>query len=416
MVWGEPLVGKKPLLELSDQFIERCDRANVEYAAGIITNGYLLDPETCAELRDRRVSNAQVGLDGPPDIHDRMRPLAGGKPSFRHIIKNLHHAVDYMGITIRVNLDVANFGRAEELLKILAAEGFSQKLSVYSAQLVAVADGGAPSATYGSCFSNRNFARAEMEFDAMAHAYGFTAPSLPRPTGAPCTAVRKNAPVVGSQGELYKCWEPVGNPNETIGNIRDLNDINGRLHKWLGYNPFANSECRGCIALPVCMGGCARHAIDVQQYENRCGTFRHTYRERVLNFIEASEQSGFTSIAPAPALANRMKPASALHRGQNVKLVCVKIPRMLDKSPRGPVFDLERREARDVVPHSTVDEWNTGTTPGNSVGPRHVHVVEPVVRLAPCTPAAGMRSAHRTPGCSIAPPAVRCGSRWRTRR
>ncbi len=127
---GEPLVGKKPLLELSDQFIERCDRANVEYAAGIITNGYLLDPETCAELRDRRVSNAQVGLDGPPDIHDRMRPLAGGKPSFWHIIKNLHHAVDYMGITIRVKLDVANFGRAEELLKNLAAEGYSQKLSV----------------------------------------------------------------------------------------------------------------------------------------------------------------------------------------------------------------------------------------------------------------------------------------------
>jgi uncharacterized protein len=304
---GEPLVGKKPLLELSDRFIDRCDRANVEYGAGIITNGYLLDPETCAQLRDRRVSNAQVGLDGPPDIHDRMRPLAGGNPSFWHIVKNLHHAVEYMQITIRVNLDAANFGRTEELLKILAAEGFSQKLSVYSAQLVAVADAGAPSASYGQCFTNHKFARAELEFDTMAQAYGFTSHSLPRPTGAPCTAVRKNELVVGSKGELYKCWESVGNPNETIGNIRDYKDINGRLHKWLGYNPFANSECRGCIALPVCMGGCARHAIDVLQYENRCGTFRHTYRERVLNFIEASEQSGFTSIAPAPALANRME-------------------------------------------------------------------------------------------------------------
>src|SRR5262245_20568268 len=36
---GEPLVGKKPLLALSDAFIERSDRAKVEYAAGIITNG-----------------------------------------------------------------------------------------------------------------------------------------------------------------------------------------------------------------------------------------------------------------------------------------------------------------------------------------------------------------------------------------
>jgi uncharacterized protein len=300
-------VGKKPLLELSDQFIERCDRADVAYAAGIITNGYLLDPETCAQLRDRRVSHAQVGLDGPPDVHDRMRPLAGGKPSFWQIIENLHHAIDYMAVTIRVNLDVNNFGRAEELLKILDAEGFAQKLTVYSAQLVAVADGGAPSATYGQCFSNRNFARAELEFDALAQAYGFGSASLPTPTGAPCTAVRRNELVVGSKGELYKCWESVGNPGETIGNIRDYRDLDGRMRKWLGYDPFANSECRGCIALPVCMGGCARHAIDVQQYENRCGTFRHSYRERVWNFIEASERGGLTSIAPAPALANRME-------------------------------------------------------------------------------------------------------------
>jgi hypothetical protein len=40
---GEPLVGKQPLLALSDAFIERCDRAGVSYGAGITTNGFLLD-------------------------------------------------------------------------------------------------------------------------------------------------------------------------------------------------------------------------------------------------------------------------------------------------------------------------------------------------------------------------------------
>lgn len=52
---GEPLVGKRPLLALSDAFIERCDRFEVEYSADVITNGYLLDEELCAQLRDRRV-------------------------------------------------------------------------------------------------------------------------------------------------------------------------------------------------------------------------------------------------------------------------------------------------------------------------------------------------------------------------
>ena len=52
---GEPLVGKKSLLSLSDAFIEHCQRRHIDYTASIVTNGYLLDEKTCAELRDRKV-------------------------------------------------------------------------------------------------------------------------------------------------------------------------------------------------------------------------------------------------------------------------------------------------------------------------------------------------------------------------
>jgi len=83
----------------------------------------------------------------------------------------------------------------------------------------------------------------------------------------------------------------VGNQLETIGHIRDYQNPNGRLQKWLKYNPFADVDCRSCIALPVCMGGCAQHAMDPLRYENRCGTFRHTYHEQVLAFVEAAESS-----------------------------------------------------------------------------------------------------------------------------
>jgi uncharacterized protein len=137
---GEPLVGKRPLLALSDAFIERCDRAGVEYSADIITNGYLLDEETCVQLCARRVRSAQVSLDGPPEVHDRMRPLASGKGSFWGILKNIHHAVHYLGITIRVNIDTMNFGCIEELFQLLATEGFAGKLNVYPGQIVGLSD------------------------------------------------------------------------------------------------------------------------------------------------------------------------------------------------------------------------------------------------------------------------------------
>ena len=306
---GEPLVGKKPLLALSDAFIERCDRAGVAYSADIITNGYLLTEEMCRQLRDRRVAAAQVTIDGPPEIHDRMRPLAGGGGSFRRIVQNLHHAVDYFSMRVRVNVDTENFGHVEELFRILADEGLAGKVSVYPGQLVGVADDPqAPSAGYHArCFTSPEFARAALEFFKLAAGHGFARASLPRPRTAPCTAVRANELVVGSKGELYKCWDSVGNKLEVIGDIRDYQNANGRLAKWLTYDPFANDECRSCIALPVCMGGCAHHAMDVLQYENRCGAFRHTYREQVLTFVEAAEVSGSAGLMPAMQLAREME-------------------------------------------------------------------------------------------------------------
>jgi uncharacterized protein len=290
---GEPLIGKKALLALSDAFIDRCKAAEVAYNAQIITNGYLLDEKTCVELRDRQVTQAQVTLDGPPETHNQMRPLANGKETFSRIITNLHHAVKYLQISIRMNLDMQNFASVEPLLQILADEGLVGKLSIYPGHIIGINTGASsPSTTYRRrCFTNPAFAQAELQFSELAANYGFPRRSLPAPSGAPCTAVRANELVVGSKGELYKCWESVGNQLETIGHIRDYQNLNGRLHKWLKYDPFADTECRSCVALPVCMGGCAQHAMDPLQHENRCGTFRHTYREQVLAFVEAADSS-----------------------------------------------------------------------------------------------------------------------------
>jgi uncharacterized protein len=131
--------------------------------------------------------------------------------------------------------------------------------------------------------------------------YGFAGPSVPQPSGAPCTAVRSNEFILGSDGELYKCWESVGNPSHVIGNIRDYTNLNGRLRRWLTYDPFTNDECRGCIALPTCMGGCAHHGMDVLQYENRCDTFRHNYLDRVGLMAKAAAAGLVTSAAAAPS-------------------------------------------------------------------------------------------------------------------
>jgi uncharacterized protein len=289
---GEPLVGREPLFRLSRQFLEVCEEQDIRYLARIVTNGWLLDEATARQLRDHGVRLAQITLDGPPDVHDRMRPTRGGRGTFARILRNLHTAVDVLDVVIRINVDTQNLGRVEELLAILQSEGLSGRLSVSLGQLVGIDDDpDAPSASYRpTCLSNREFAKARLWLEQVKGAYGFASgASLPAPRSIPCTAVAGGDLVIGSTGEMYKCYEHVGYDGEVIGNVRDYLQTNSRVRKWLSYEPFGNPECRSCIALPVCMGGCAHHAMDRKLYANRCGDFRHTYREQVERCVAVAE-------------------------------------------------------------------------------------------------------------------------------
>lgn len=286
---GEPLLGKRSLLALSDMLISTCEAAGVDYGASIVTNGSLLDTTTCRELADRLVRHAQITLDGPPHVHDVRRPTVAGRGTFEAVLNGICNAVRYMDVSVRINVDEANYSYATDVLDILAAEGLSGRLRVYVGQLIAVDDGApAPSTRYslGKCLTRPDFARVEQRFTFDASAHGFATQSVPTSVATPCTAVRAHDLVVGSRGELYKCYESVGNPTEVIGNIRDYSEPTGRAVKWLQYDPFADAECSSCFALPVCMGGCAHHAFDSRIYDNRCDTFRFNYRDRISDLAD----------------------------------------------------------------------------------------------------------------------------------
>lgn len=281
---GEPLVATRALLRLSDALRARAGRAGAEYAADIVTNGYLLTADVATQLRDHDVRSAHVTLDGPARTHDRRRPLVGGRGTFATVLANVVAAADILPLSIRVNLDADNAGDYEPLLEQLAAAGLAGRVTIRPAAVVApTRNPAAPSAGYhAQCLNRAEFATVERQFLAAAQRFGFTVPALPRPVGAPCTAVRDNELVVGSRGELYKCTETVGDPAEVIGNLLSWPRPGDRLLRWLAYEPFDDPECRACPALPVCMGGCAYHAMDPRLRDSRCSTFRYTYREQVL--------------------------------------------------------------------------------------------------------------------------------------
>lgn len=290
---GEPLLGAERLYELSEAFMRRCDAAGVDYSAGIVTNGYLLTAEVARRLRDLRVARAQITLDGPAETHDLMRPLRNGKGTFDVILDNVVACADLLPISVRVNLDAANASAYESLVDHLVDRGLVGRVTVHPGRIVAYDEGiGAPSETYRpTCFTLPEFATVEREFLAYARLRGLASPDLPQPVSTPCTAVRANELVVGANGELYKCWDSVGNRHEVVGHLRSWQDPDDRILKWLRYDPFADEGCRSCIALPTCMGGCAHHAM-TDPGDSKCSTFRLTYRQQVEEYAAAADPGG----------------------------------------------------------------------------------------------------------------------------
>ncbi len=215
------------------------------------TNGYLLDEEMAAQLRDRVVVSAQVCLDGPPDIHDRMRPLQNGGETFWRIVRNLQVAVDYLPITIRMNVDTVNIRRTKELFEILAEQGLSGRLTAYQVRswastTAAVRPRSRTSPPASRTPSSRRPSSSSTSSPASTASVDRSCRALQARRAPPFA---RNELVVGSEGELYKCWDSVGNQREVIGSIFDHANPNTRLRKWLVYDPFTDAECRGCIAL-----------------------------------------------------------------------------------------------------------------------------------------------------------------------
>ena len=82
----------------------------------MITNGYLLDRTTAAELSRLSPSwTVQITLDGPQDVHGSRRRLHDGGRTYERIVQNIRSLdPDVFTVKIRINVDRNNLGEIDE--------------------------------------------------------------------------------------------------------------------------------------------------------------------------------------------------------------------------------------------------------------------------------------------------------------
>lgn len=263
---GEPLMAKPALLSLSDKLITLCQAHNIAYSASIVTNGYLLDPQTATALYDRGCTSSQITIDGLQTTHDKMRPKLNGHGSFEKTIKNIKSVLEHtqMQINVRVNVGRDNVHECGQLLDFMQAQNFTQsgRFSLYFAPI----DASTPESgsAFNTSISKQEFNREVLKYTLLGQQKG-----LINGTAAPsfflgmCVAAKNNGLVIAPNGDLHKCWETLHDVDKRIGTIHDLvaaeRSRNNKL--WQHWSPFDNPTCRSCKVLPLCGGMCGHRFI-----------------------------------------------------------------------------------------------------------------------------------------------------------
>jgi len=269
VVWtgGDPSLAMDVVEDLSLRFLESCERKRSVYKANLITNGYLLDEKMRGHLRNSKVTNLQISLDGSREFHDVIRCLPNKKPTYDTILRNVEDSCEEFNIFLRINVDSKNREKIPELLDDLDNRDLTRRVSIYFAH---VDDVNENSASYHSaCLTPKKYADVEAALLRLAIDRGFKIGGrvLTRPPDTFSGGKSLNFFVNDSSPNPLKCYHDFGRADEHgVGRIGDdgsevvTNPYN--LLKWLGWDPFEIEDCKSCKVLPLCMGGCSHKIMN----------------------------------------------------------------------------------------------------------------------------------------------------------
>lgn len=254
---GEPLLFPD-VIELLSKRLERLARERGgEYSAMIITNGYLLTQENVSLLERCRVGLAQVTIDGLGATHDVTRHLRGGGSTFERIVGNLREAKLPFKVDIRHNVYEGNHDEMDAL------DDFIEQVSEESGNDLACYH--TPVAGSSTADKRGNQVPLLCGDDQSEIGMRKETGRLRKGSGQLCMAHTVWGIAIDADGNLYKCRGAVDKPRFSFGTAHDWDPVDpiatashpDNLTTYLNTAcPVPDDECRSCMWLPLCVGGC----------------------------------------------------------------------------------------------------------------------------------------------------------------
>ena len=255
----EPLLNPSVGFQLLCRLKKYCDKENKVLQCSIVTNGSLLTQEIIDELILYNCIQVQITLDGPPEIHDTRRVLKDKTGTFQQVLKGIKLVDQYypkLFCCVRINVDKTNLEEIPRVFEYLKNAGIKNVHIDYGI----VRSSTTSCATYADyCLDEKELGGVLDGLWKLAESNGFNRYPKPYRKWTYCGLYNDYNFTFSPIGDVYKCWEMVGDEQHRIGTIDDkgnLVNMTYSFYDWATIDPLQEEDCSNCAYLPVCGGGC----------------------------------------------------------------------------------------------------------------------------------------------------------------
>lgn len=266
---GEPLMNWQVVKDLVAYGRSLEEPNHKRFRFTLTTNGVLLNDDII-DFANKEMANIVLSVDGRKEIHDKMRPLAGGQGSYDLVVPKFKKVAESRNQTnyyVRGTFTHFNKDFAADVCH-LADLGFEQ-ISVEPVVAPENADYALVPEDIPELLGEYDKLAAEMiRRHKEGKGFNFFHFMIDLKSG-PCVYKRLSGCGSGTEylavtpwGDFYPCHQFVGQESFLMGNVDDGITNTDIREQFKACNVYSKEKCRNCFAKFYCSGGCAANSYN----------------------------------------------------------------------------------------------------------------------------------------------------------
>ena len=191
--------------------------------------------------------------------------------------------IELPSISIRMNISRKNYEGCQRLIEYLHENKIDEYVDFYPAIVTDLKD-----KDFVNVFTVEEFDEIKKEVSLIKKKIGWLKEELvsyPDLRNNVCVCDLYNSFVIDSDGEIYKCWELMGEKTNSIGNIKNIpiTISNSKYYRNILDDPTLDEQCVNCEILPICNGGgCPIYRKDYH-FKPTCENYKEMLKQQVID-------------------------------------------------------------------------------------------------------------------------------------